>query len=81
VQLKYPSALNFFEQIANYAQTKKIAMFLDYDGVLSPIVDDPDNALLSNDVRVLCLFVLCLIALSCLEFHESKLIFVRCVVL
>ena len=26
-------------------------MFLDYDGVLSPIVDDPDRALMSDDVR------------------------------
>lgn len=60
MQLKYPSALNFFEQITNYAKNKKIAMFLDYDGVLSPIVDDPDRALMSNEVRVSCLFVLCL---------------------
>ncbi|XP_059442531.1 probable trehalose-phosphate phosphatase F [Corylus avellana] len=49
--LKYPSALNFFEQITNFAKNKKIAMFLDYDGVLSPIVDDPDRALMSNDMR------------------------------
>jgi len=28
-------------------------MFLDYDGTLSPIVDDPDNALMSDDVRIL----------------------------
>jgi trehalose-6-phosphatase len=35
-------------------------MFLDYDGVLSPIVDDPDRAIMSNDVRISCLFVLCL---------------------
>jgi len=27
-------------------------MFLDYDGTLSPIVDDPDNALMSDDVRI-----------------------------
>ncbi|KAL9406289.1 hypothetical protein Peur_003261 [Populus x canadensis] len=26
-------------------------MFLDYDGTLSPIVDDPDNALMSDDMR------------------------------
>ncbi|XP_075642998.1 putative trehalose-phosphate phosphatase F [Castanea sativa] len=49
--LKYPSALNFFEKITNYAKNKKIAMFLDYDGTLSPIVDDPDRALMSDDMR------------------------------
>lgn len=49
--LKYPSALNTFEQITNYAKNKKIAIFLDYDGTLSPIVDDPDRALMSNDMR------------------------------
>lgn len=26
-------------------------MFLDYDGTLSPIVDDPDRALMSDAVR------------------------------
>lgn len=35
-------------------------MFLDYDGVLSPIVDDPDRALMSDDVRERYLCVLCL---------------------
>ncbi|CAK7355805.1 unnamed protein product [Dovyalis caffra] len=49
--LKHPSALNSFEEIANLAKNKKIAMFLDYDGTLSPIVDDPDNALMSDDMR------------------------------
>ncbi|KAJ7010888.1 trehalose-phosphate phosphatase F [Populus alba x Populus x berolinensis] len=49
--LKHPSALNSFEEIANFAKNKRIAMFLDYDGTLSPIVDDPDNALMSDDMR------------------------------
>ncbi|KDP25632.1 hypothetical protein JCGZ_20788 [Jatropha curcas] len=49
--LKYPSALNSFEQITNFAKKKKIAIFLDYDGTLSPIVDDPDQALMSSDMR------------------------------
>ncbi|KAL6349512.1 hypothetical protein AAG906_034169 [Vitis piasezkii] len=49
--LKYPSALNSFEKIISYAQSKKIAMFLDYDGTLSPIVDDPDRALMSDAMR------------------------------
>jgi trehalose 6-phosphate phosphatase len=30
---------------------KKIVMFLDYDGTLSPIVDDPDRAYMSESVR------------------------------
>lgn len=46
--LKYPSALNSFKQITNLAKNKKIVMFLDYDGTLSPIVDDPDRAFMSN---------------------------------
>ncbi|XP_050376659.1 probable trehalose-phosphate phosphatase F [Argentina anserina] len=49
--LKHPSALNFFERITNFARNKKIAVFLDYDGTLSPIVDDPDRALMSDDMR------------------------------
>ena len=34
----------------DYARDKKIVMFLDYDGTLSPIVDDPDRAFMSADV-------------------------------
>lgn len=49
--LKHPSALNYFECISNFARNKKIAMFLDYDGTLSPIVDDPDRALMSDAMR------------------------------
>ncbi|KAI6702253.1 hypothetical protein NL676_011389 [Syzygium grande] len=49
--LKHPSALSSFEQIVGQAKNKTVAMFLDYDGVLSPIVDDPDWALMSDDMR------------------------------
>ncbi|XP_059304955.1 trehalose-phosphate phosphatase A-like [Lycium ferocissimum] len=49
--LKYPSALSSFEQIINYAKGKRIALFLDYDGTLSPIVDDPDRAFMSGAMR------------------------------
>ena len=40
-----------FGQITDFAKGKKIAIFLDYDGTLSPIVDDPDRALMADDVR------------------------------
>lgn len=56
VQIKYPSALKSFEHITNFAKNKKIAIFLDYDGTLSPIVDDPDRAVMSNDVRMFCIY-------------------------
>ncbi|GKV17593.1 hypothetical protein SLEP1_g28073 [Rubroshorea leprosula] len=49
--LKYPSALLSFEQITNYAKGKRIALFLDYDGTLSPIVENPDCAFMSNEMR------------------------------
>ncbi|KAM7490908.1 hypothetical protein LguiA_033829 [Lonicera macranthoides] len=49
--VKYPSALQCFEKIMNYAKKKKVVMFLDYDGTLSPIVDDPDRAFMSADMR------------------------------
>ncbi|XP_038906683.1 trehalose-phosphate phosphatase B-like isoform X2 [Benincasa hispida] len=32
-------------------QRKKIVVFLDYDGTLSPIVDDPDRAFMSSEMR------------------------------
>ncbi|XP_027330688.1 trehalose-phosphate phosphatase A-like [Abrus precatorius] len=49
--LKFPSALASFEQITNCAKGKRIALFLDYDGTLSPIVDNPDRAFMSDNMR------------------------------
>ncbi|XAR62288.1 Trehalose-phosphatase [Bertholletia excelsa] len=46
-----PSALEMFEQITNASKGKLIVMFLDYDGTLSPIVDDPDKAFMSDAMR------------------------------
>uniref|UniRef100_A0ACD5ZJV8 Uncharacterized protein n=1 Tax=Avena sativa TaxID=4498 RepID=A0ACD5ZJV8_AVESA len=48
---KHPSALGKFEQIAAASKGKKIVMFLDYDGTLSPIVADPDAAYMSDAMR------------------------------
>ncbi|KAI3778101.1 hypothetical protein L2E82_07126 [Cichorium intybus] len=49
--VKYPSALTSFEHIMNNAKGKRIALFLDYDGTLSPIVDNPDLAFMSDAMR------------------------------
>ncbi|XP_057421985.1 probable trehalose-phosphate phosphatase F isoform X2 [Lotus japonicus] len=49
--LGYPSAIDSFEEIVDRAKDKTIAMFLDYDGTLSPIVDDPDCAFMSEYMR------------------------------
>ncbi|KAK4262632.1 hypothetical protein QN277_028170 [Acacia crassicarpa] len=47
----YPSALDSFDNLIDRAKDKKIALFLDYDGTLSPIVDDPDSAFMSEAMR------------------------------
>ncbi|KAF5960959.1 hypothetical protein HYC85_002168 [Camellia sinensis] len=49
-QLRHPSALEMLEQITNASKGKQIVMFLDYDGTLSPIVEDPDRAYMSDAV-------------------------------
>ncbi|ESQ40953.1 hypothetical protein EUTSA_v10013874mg [Eutrema salsugineum] len=49
--MHHPSALDMFEQIMEASGGKQIVMFLDYDGTLSPIVDDPDRAFMSSKMR------------------------------
>ncbi|KAK6137698.1 hypothetical protein DH2020_028624 [Rehmannia glutinosa] len=49
--IRYPSALNSFQAIVDRARNRKLVVFLDYDGTLSPIVDDPDRAFMSDDMR------------------------------
>ncbi|WOL09421.1 putative trehalose-phosphate phosphatase 6 [Canna indica] len=47
----HPSALSNFEDIIAASKGKQIVMFLDYDGTLSPIVEDPDRAFMSDEMR------------------------------
>ncbi|XP_075479717.1 putative trehalose-phosphate phosphatase H isoform X1 [Primulina tabacum] len=49
--LHRPSALTMFEEIMNASKGKQIVVFLDYDGTLSPIVEDPDRAFMTNEMR------------------------------
>ncbi|GAB4858422.1 hypothetical protein Ancab_009895 [Ancistrocladus abbreviatus] len=47
----HPSALRSFDQMMNMAKGKIIVVFLDYDGTLSPIVNDPEAAFMSDTMR------------------------------
>ncbi|KAK3123374.1 hypothetical protein QOZ80_8AG0629610 [Eleusine coracana subsp. coracana] len=49
--VKHPSALAKFDQVVAASKGKQIVVFLDYDGTLSPIVDDPDAAYMSDTMR------------------------------
>lgn len=44
-------ALDHYSEIKNRLGNKKLALFLDYDGTLTPIVNNPDKAKLSSDMR------------------------------
>jgi len=46
-----PSAIHSYSSILQKIINKKPAIFLDYDGTLTPIVDNPDEAYLSDDMR------------------------------
>ncbi|XP_057533493.1 probable trehalose-phosphate phosphatase J isoform X1 [Amaranthus tricolor] len=48
---KHPSALETFQKMMCGAESKKIVLFLDYDGTLSPIVNDPDVAFMTDKMR------------------------------
>ncbi|XP_070681616.1 probable trehalose-phosphate phosphatase 4 isoform X4 [Malus domestica] len=49
--VEHPSALGSFDQMMKAAKGKRMVVFLDYDGTLSPIVDDPDRAFMSDEMR------------------------------
>ncbi|XP_027110120.1 probable trehalose-phosphate phosphatase 2 [Coffea eugenioides] len=48
---EHPSALRAFQGIMKAAVGKQIVIFLDYDGTLTPIVDEPDRAFMSDAMR------------------------------
>ncbi|XP_024390077.1 probable trehalose-phosphate phosphatase C [Physcomitrium patens] len=47
----HPSALTSFERVIKHSHKKQIVVFLDYDGTLSPIVEDPERAFMSAEMR------------------------------
>ncbi len=50
---KLPSALNRIGEIIRWLEGKKTALFLDYDGTLTPIVERPEQADLSPKMRAI----------------------------
>ena len=46
-----PSALHQFDDVLARLKQQPVAVFLDYDGTLTPIVDRPELAVLAQDVR------------------------------
>lgn len=46
-----PNALKEIEELMQIKGNRKIAIFLDYDGTLTPIISDPDSAELPDDNR------------------------------
>ncbi|HEY8401829.1 MAG TPA: trehalose-phosphatase [Cytophagaceae bacterium] len=60
-----PSAIDCLEELINEAESGNLAIFLDYDGTLTPIVDDPAKALLDEQQRKVIkdLSTLCLVGI------------------
>src|SRR5262249_60058416 len=46
-----PSALDHLPEIVPQVRDRRLAIFLDYDGTLTPIVSRPEQATLSNSTR------------------------------
>lgn len=51
MQAQYPGLLESFTDFIARASGKRIAVFLDYDGTLTPIVKNPDRAYMSDQVH------------------------------
>ncbi|PNH02607.1 putative trehalose-phosphate phosphatase D [Tetrabaena socialis] len=50
-QGKHPCILTHFESFKAAVEGKRLAVFLDYDGTLTPIVSNPDDAVMSEEMR------------------------------
>lgn len=50
-QRQHPCMLKGFNSFAADSRGKRLAVFLDYDGTLTPIVKDPDRAYMSDQMR------------------------------
>jgi alpha,alpha-trehalase len=48
-----PSAMKRIGEIIRWLKGKQIALFLDYDGTLTPIVERPEQAVLSSQMRAI----------------------------
>ncbi|XP_060199969.1 probable trehalose-phosphate phosphatase 6 isoform X1 [Lycium barbarum] len=50
--MEHPSALDKFEEMTSIAKGRKIVIFLDYDGTLSDIVPNPEEAFMTEKMRM-----------------------------
>ncbi|KAL0045650.1 hypothetical protein WJX82_000668 [Trebouxia sp. C0006] len=48
---QHPSILEHFDDFTSLLNGKRLAVFLDYDGTLTPIVKDPDRAFMPEQMR------------------------------
>ena len=65
MQAQHPALLDSFDAFTARARGKRLAVFLDYDGTLTPIVKDPDRAFMSDQVLQAMLAV-CAHACTCI---------------
>ena len=66
-----PSALERVEEIAGSGD-RGLAIFLDYDGTLTPIVSRPDEAVLPNSTRAILRTLAAIIPVAILSGRELK---------
>jgi trehalose-phosphatase len=60
---KLPPALARLEELAAWRQDRPLAVFLDFDGTLSPIVKDPAEASISEEMRSVVRSLRCPVAI------------------
>ena len=51
MQAEHPCILACFDQFLSLASGKRVVVFLDYDGTLTPIVSNPNLAVISESMR------------------------------
>ncbi len=73
-QADHPCLLENFLAFLESARQRRVAVFLDYDGTLTPIVKNPDRAYMSDQVHCRPTLQIAACASTCKVMKENQIL-------